>query len=105
MLSYCRYIFNSQLYSAQYWVSQGCPREKLVIGLPTYGRSWTLAGAEHGINAPAVSGGDRGPVSNESGFLAYNEICQFIKYLGWSKEYVPYMKTGPYAYKVGIFTR
>ena len=84
-------------------MTHGCPREKLVIGIPTYGRSWTLAGPESGINAPAVSGGDRGPVTNEKGFLAYNEICQFIKYLGWSKEYVPYMKTGPYAYKVDTY--
>lgn len=40
--------------AASLWVKMGAPKEKLVIGMPTYGRSFTLANPDkHGPNAPA----------------------------------------------------
>ncbi|CAN7988855.1 unnamed protein product, partial [Ixodes hexagonus] len=42
-------------WSAEYWVQIGVPREKIMVGVPTYGRTYTLADPErNGLDAPAV---------------------------------------------------
>ena len=85
-------------------MSQGCPKHKLIVGIPTYGRSWTLGGWdskewEYEINTTASKAGAAGPLTKAKGFLAYNEICQFVKNEGWTKVSDPTNKMGPYAYK------
>lgn len=40
------------------WLNGGLPASKLVMGLATYGRTWTLSDpASHGIGAPATAAG------------------------------------------------
>ena len=85
-------------------MSQGCPKHKLIVGIPTYGRSWTLGGWdskawEYDINSTARDAGAAGPLTKAKGFLAYNEICQYVKNEGWTKISDPTNKMGPYAYK------
>ncbi|XP_011185448.2 probable chitinase 10 isoform X2 [Zeugodacus cucurbitae] len=85
--------------AANMWVKMGAPKEKLVIGMPTYGRSFTLANTEkHGPNAPATGGGREGVYTKESGFLAYYEICEMLlngAVYVWDEEMkVPYMVDG-----------
>ena len=66
-------------YSANEWVRQGAPKEKLIIGMPVYGRTFTLADpSQFDIGAPASGGGDAGRYTGESGFLSYYEICDFL---------------------------
>ncbi|XP_058457279.1 probable chitinase 10 [Malaya genurostris] len=66
-------------YSAREWVKQGAPKEKLLIGMPTYGRSFTLVNqTQFDIGAPASGGGNPGKFTNEAGFLSYYEICAFL---------------------------
>lgn len=56
-------------------MKQGAPKEKLMIGMPTYGRSFTLVDKEKfDIGAPASGGGTSGNFTNESGFLSYYEV-------------------------------
>ncbi|KAF0304743.1 Chitotriosidase-1 [Amphibalanus amphitrite] len=63
--------------SVQMWMDMGAPAHKIVLGVPTYGRSFTLATTTNtGVNAPTRGGGAPGPFTNEEGILAYYEICQ-----------------------------
>ena len=62
--------------AVQFWLNMGCPRDKLVVGMPTYGKSFTLANAgNNGILAQAYGPGNAGPYTLEAGTLGYNEVC------------------------------
>lgn len=66
-------------HAANLWVRLGAPKEKLVIGMPTYGRSFTLSNpSRHGVNSPASGGGKAGLYTKEEGFVAYYEICEML---------------------------
>ena len=66
-------------FSAKEWVRQGAPKEKMIIGMPVYGRTFTLAdSAQFDIGAPASGGGEPGRYTGEAGFLSYYEICDFL---------------------------
>ncbi|CAL4112786.1 unnamed protein product, partial [Meganyctiphanes norvegica] len=68
-----------QDYSIHYWLSRGAPADKLVLGLPMYGRCWTLDDIyHHGIGAYGTPG-PSGPYSATAGILFYSEICKHQK--------------------------
>jgi chitinase len=77
-------IYNNDMflqdYSAREWVKQGAPKEKLMIGMPTYGRSFTLVDDDKfDIGAPASGGGKAGKYTAEAGFMSYYEV-QTLQY-------------------------
>ncbi|CAL4075704.1 unnamed protein product [Meganyctiphanes norvegica] len=86
------------------WVDYGCPKDKLIVGVPFYGRSFHLGSASNnGLKAPVKKwegGGDKGPYTGAKGFLAYYEICEYIDPAkgGWTTKYDDVGKC-PYAYK------
>uniref|UniRef100_A0A6I8PF79 GH18 domain-containing protein n=1 Tax=Ornithorhynchus anatinus TaxID=9258 RepID=A0A6I8PF79_ORNAN len=95
------------------WRDGGVPAEKLIMGFPTYGRTFDIAGSGPGVGDPAFGPADPGDYTQESGVWAYYEICTFIKdaTVRWAeKQKVPYAYTqnqwvtfdnaDSYAYKV-----
>ena len=64
-----------QRWAADYWVSLGASRDKLVVGMATYGRCFTLSNAaDADIGAAAVGPCQPGTITAEPGFLAYYEV-------------------------------
>lgn len=64
-----------QVSAIKLWLDSGCPADKIVVGVPLYGRSFTLTDAHiTAPGSPAVAGGEPGPFTREPGFLAYFEV-------------------------------
>ncbi|NWI63517.1 CHIA chitinase, partial [Todus mexicanus] len=66
-------------YAMNYWRNNGAPAQKLLVGFPTYGHSFTLQNpSNNGIGAPTSGPGPAGPYTQEGGLLAYYEICTIL---------------------------
>lgn len=68
-------------FSMNYWIEKGAQPGKLVMGMPFYGQSFTLAKASNnGLNAPAPGPGQAGEFTRVGGFLAFYEVrLHFVK--------------------------
>ena len=73
-------------YSVEQLLSMGASKEKLILGIPTYGRSFTLSSSSKTPpNAYFSGAGNAGPILNQAGFLGYQEICLYLKNDGWTE--------------------
>ena len=80
-----------------YWLSKGAPKSKLVVGIPTYGQSWTLSGSSTSIGSSGSGAGSQGSITQQAGFLSYQEICLNLNN-GWTVVKDLTGSRGPYAY-------
>lgn len=56
-------------FAVDYWLRKGTPKEKLILGLATYGRSFKLQDENNfGVGAPAQGPDPRGNTSQRTGF-------------------------------------
>jgi len=82
----CRYPGDTGLFeyfnveaSIDYWLAEGAPAHKLVMGIAMYGRCFTLDDyQQHGMLAGAANPGPPGPYTRLNGTLGFNEICERI---------------------------
>nr|BAS18737.1 chitinase [Eisenia fetida] len=85
-------------FAANYWVSLGAPKEKLLLGTATYGRCFQLTDAgNNGLGAPIRGPCTAGTYTREAGFLSYYEVCSFLKNPGAVRVYSNEIQA-PYAY-------
>ncbi|XP_072379768.1 chitinase-3-like protein 1 [Diabrotica undecimpunctata] len=79
------------------WIASGADPQKLILGVPLYGRSFTLANNNNVALGAASSGaGTAGPYTLEAGYLGYNEIVEKQLEGGWTyvwddEQQVPHM--------------
>lgn len=80
MFIYCKikfiriFFYFQQDWAVKNWLAKGTPKEKLILGLATYGRSFTLSSSDTGMGSPAKGGGSAGSFTKEKGFLSYYEV-------------------------------
>ncbi|XP_054932714.1 endochitinase-like [Dermacentor andersoni] len=83
------------------WIDAGVPKHKIVPGLATYGRSFTLDNpAYNGDNAKLKKNhplGYAAEFSKTDGYMNYLETCNRAGYMKWTRQWVPYAAT-PYIY-------
>nr|XP_025728192.1 oviduct-specific glycoprotein [Callorhinus ursinus] len=88
---------SSSAYAMNYWRKLGAPPEKLLMGFPTYGRTFRLLKtSKNGLQAKAVGPASPGKYTKQAGFLAYYEICSFLQRA--TKRWIDFQHV-PYAYK------
>ncbi|GFG34693.1 hypothetical protein Cfor_02572, partial [Coptotermes formosanus] len=85
---------------------KGAAREKLVLGLPLYGRIFKLkdTGGIVGFQKPTQGPGKQGDYVQEPGFWGYNEICMVVNNpdCNWMRHWDNVTHT-PYAFKDNQF--
>src|SRR5882757_7636711 len=71
----------------QFFHKKGVPKEKLCIGIPFYGRTFTLKDPnQHGIGATITGAGKPWKSHGQGGTALFWEICLAVKKEGWKKE-------------------
>jgi len=91
-------------YTLQYLIQLGARPEKTVLGVPFYGRAFSLINPnENNIGDKTKDTSFQGPYTREDGFLGYNEIClQQIQDSGlsqtWTVNWDQYYQA-PYMYR------
>ncbi|XP_060080741.1 chitinase-3-like protein 1 [Ylistrum balloti] len=74
-------VYRNQHYAIQHWLNKGAPGSKLVVGLATFGRTFTLADQYmYRVGDPVTGPGLPGQYTQKYGFLAFYEICMY----GWN---------------------
>ncbi|XP_075052132.1 acidic mammalian chitinase-like [Mixophyes fleayi] len=101
-------------FAMNYWKDNGAPAEKLLMGFPTYGRTFRNPNPNNcDVGIPVSGAGSAGPYTREAGFWAYYEICtwltgstvkwitdQMVPYACKANEWVGFDNKESYCYKV-----
>ena len=68
-------IHHIQDSAVNFWLEKGFPAERIILGVPIYGRSFTLEDpALNGWGAPAKGEGVKGELTRLAGTLGYHEV-------------------------------
>ncbi|XP_055922021.1 chitinase-like protein Idgf4 [Eupeodes corollae] len=66
-------------YQVQYWLNGHCPATKINVGIPAYGRAWTMTSDSGITGVPPIAETEgeapAGMSSLEPGFLSWPEVC------------------------------
>ncbi|XP_073826300.1 chitinase-like protein Idgf1 [Musca autumnalis] len=69
-------------FQVKYWLDNGCPANKLNLGVATYGRTWKMTTDSQLSGMPVVpetfGPADAGVMSNKAGLLSWPEICGLL---------------------------
>ncbi|XP_075052131.1 acidic mammalian chitinase-like [Mixophyes fleayi] len=73
-------IYFYTVFAMNYWRDNGAPAEKLLVGFPTYGRTFRNPNPNNcNVGTPMSGAGSAGKYTQEAGFWAYYEICSWLK--------------------------
>lgn len=73
-----------QEYAMNYWRKLGTPTDKLIMGFPTYGRTFhLLKESTNGLQAASMGPASPGKYTKQAGFLAYYEVMRLESSVYW----------------------
>ena len=83
------------------WEAAGIPNHALSLGIPFYGRTWTVARdltVNSSVSEAAIGSGLPGFLTHQNGTLSYTEVCSDLK-SGWTsardaRALVPFAHSG-----------
>lgn len=87
-------------YTMNLLVEGGVNKDKLIMGVPMYGQSFTLTQHRNelvGEGTSASGAGQPGEITRQPGMFAYYECCRRVKKDFWKSGRDPTGKSGPYA--------
>nr|UEK51574.1 Cht10-like protein [Parasacculina yatsui] len=91
---------NNVVASISHWKAAGVPVNKLVLGMPMYGRGVTLDSASnHQLGAPGNQPSQQGQYTRENGYLSLYEVCEKVLQDGYQIVKDPNGNIGPYIRK------
>ncbi|XP_015585090.1 probable chitinase 2 [Cephus cinctus] len=94
-----RLMHNNVKSSLSFWMKRGAPASKLVLGLPLYGRTFTLAHVTLTTpGSPSAGPGHPGPYTREAGSMGFNELCNKQKGGNWTTVWYKEQSV-PYAFR------
>lgn len=74
-LLHADFFFFFQRDAVEFYLQNGVPAKKIILGLAAYGRTFTLVDAElNGLDSPVSGAGLAGEFTRERGSLAYYEV-------------------------------
>lgn len=91
--------------AARYWLDNGTPGTKIVVGIPTFARTWKLTSDSQISGVPPIVAdgpGAEGPHTGIAGVLSYAEVCTRLTESAVGRlRYVndPSKKYGSYAFQ------
>ncbi|KAJ8681991.1 hypothetical protein QAD02_017783 [Eretmocerus hayati] len=86
--------------SVHYWLKEGAPAHKLVLGMPFYAITFTLGDLNSNIiGARTIGPGKAGPYTKKDGSMGYNELCEKMSKETWQIKFDDEQRV-PYAVKV-----
>jgi len=72
-------------WTVNYWMANGVPASKIIMGVAVYGRGFTLANtAQNGLLAQTSGPIPEAEFTRQNGSWGYNEICKSLGQGGWS---------------------
>ena len=75
-----------KIFRTSKFIELGASREKIIVGIPTYGRSYTIdtGSSKNPPGVVFIGAGKRGALTKEAGMLGYQEICLHVKKDNWT---------------------
>jgi len=83
----------------RHYAEGGVDKSKLVMGMPTYGRMFTVKDQSENFIGAKASAGNAGEFTRSPGFTSYYEICRYIQKDGYKVVRDEENRMGPYAFK------
>ncbi|XP_055681663.1 chitinase-3-like protein 1 [Lutzomyia longipalpis] len=84
----------------KYWLESGAPAEKLIVGVPVFGRGFKMLSEDQKtVGSPFLGPSDPGPYTDDPGLLGFNELCEKQLTEQWEEHWddeqlVPYATRG-----------